>query len=50
MGFQSDERFDGRVWYEVDRKAGKIVLTVEGATLPVGEAAEARVKAACAGR
>jgi hypothetical protein len=48
MGFQSDERFDGHVWYEVDRKTGKIELTVEGTTLPVGPETEARVKAACA--
>jgi hypothetical protein len=50
MGFQSDDRFGGRVWYEVDRKTGKIELTLEGTPVQVGEAAEARVKAACAGR
>jgi hypothetical protein len=50
IGFQSDERFEGHVWYEVDRKTGTIELTIEGTPVPVGESAEARVRVACAGR
>jgi hypothetical protein len=48
MGFQSEDRFDGRVWYQVDRQTGHIELTIDGATLAVAGEAEATVKAACA--
>jgi hypothetical protein len=43
-------RFDGHVWYEVDRQTGHVELTIDGATLAVAGDAEARIKAACAGR
>jgi hypothetical protein len=50
LGYHTDERYEGHVWYEVDRRTGKIELTVDGASAELGREAERRVREACGER
>jgi ketosteroid isomerase-like protein len=47
IGFHTDDRYEGHVWYSVGRKTGEVKLTVDGIDVDVGDVGRAAVRRVC---